>query len=202
MADTPKMNLSELRAIAQAANALSDKWGDADEIMAQSIDGFRMDPVDARHIAAFSPATVLRLLDRIQSLEAAATRAAAVLDMWVHSDGGKRWIWPGSAHPSAITESRETVAALRDAIADVTDLSEQGRNRSAVLGNTMQTLTEGGVPFLQALDAPLKVFDPRGDASPSAADRFCDTHCTWSNHHPGCIYGDDAALRDALKGVE
>src|SRR5262249_54867051 len=39
------------------------------------------------------------------------------------------------------------------------DRSEQGRNKSAVLGNTMQALTEGGVPFLQALDATLKAFD-------------------------------------------
>ena len=39
------------------------------------------------------------------------------------------------------------------------DLSEQGRNKSALLGNTMQSLTEGGVPFLQALDATLKAFD-------------------------------------------
>jgi hypothetical protein len=39
------------------------------------------------------------------------------------------------------------------------DRSEQGRNRSAVLGNTMQELTDGGVPFFKALEATVKAFD-------------------------------------------
>jgi hypothetical protein len=39
------------------------------------------------------------------------------------------------------------------------DLSEQGRNRSAILGNNIEEMVNNGLPFLTALDTALKVYD-------------------------------------------
>ena len=39
------------------------------------------------------------------------------------------------------------------------DLSEQGRNRSAVLGNNVEAMMDAGLPFLKALETTLKVYD-------------------------------------------
>lgn len=42
---------------------------------------------------------------------------------------------------------------------DEPDLSEQGRNRSAVLVNNIQAMVDAGLPFLDALETTLKVYD-------------------------------------------
>ena len=39
------------------------------------------------------------------------------------------------------------------------DLSEQGRKKSAILGNNIEEMTNNGLPFLTALDTALKVYD-------------------------------------------
>jgi hypothetical protein len=39
------------------------------------------------------------------------------------------------------------------------DLSEQGRKKSAILGNNIEEMVNNGLPFLTALDTALKVYD-------------------------------------------
>ena len=39
------------------------------------------------------------------------------------------------------------------------DLSEQGRTRSAILGNNVEAMMDAGLPFLKALETTLKVYD-------------------------------------------
>jgi hypothetical protein len=64
------------------------------------------------------------------------------------------------------TERRIGISAcvgLRQAIAEAEkqepDLTELGRNRSAVLGNNVEAMMEAGLPFLTALQTTLKVYD-------------------------------------------
>lgn len=39
------------------------------------------------------------------------------------------------------------------------DLTEQGRKRSAILGNNVESMVVAGLPFLKALETALKVYD-------------------------------------------
>jgi len=39
------------------------------------------------------------------------------------------------------------------------DLTEQGRKRSAILGNNVEFMMDAGLPFLKALETTLKVYD-------------------------------------------
>lgn len=48
------------------------------------------------------------------------------------------------------------------------DLSEQGRNRSAVLGNNIEAMMESGLSFLKALETTLKVYDHAVPKPPTA----------------------------------
>jgi hypothetical protein len=49
------------------------------------------------------------------------------------------------------------------------DLSEQGRNRSAVLGNNIEAMMESGLSFLKALETTLKVYDHAVPKPPTAS---------------------------------
>ena len=52
------------------------------------------------------------------------------------------------------------IAVIKKALAQpAQDLSEQGRNRSAVLGNNVEAMMDAGLPFLKALETTLKVYD-------------------------------------------
>ena len=54
----------------------------------------------------------------------------------------------------------QTITAIKEALAQPEqDLSEQGRNRSAVLGNNVEAMMGAGLPFLKALETTLKVYD-------------------------------------------
>jgi hypothetical protein len=58
--------------------------------------------------------------------------------------------------------AREALTAIKEALAQPEqehDLSEQGRNRSAVLGNNIEAMMESGLSFLKALETTLKVYD-------------------------------------------
>jgi len=39
------------------------------------------------------------------------------------------------------------------------DLTEQGRTRSAIIGNNVEAMMDAGLPFLKALETTLKVYD-------------------------------------------
>lgn len=52
------------------------------------------------------------------------------------------------------------------------DLTEQGRNKSAVLGNNIEVLMQdAGLSFLQALETTLKAYDHPHPAAPQGSDK-------------------------------
>jgi len=53
------------------------------------------------------------------------------------------------------------------------DLSEQGRNRSAILGNNIQEMVNSGLPFLTALNTTLKVYDHFTPPQRTEERNFC-----------------------------
>jgi hypothetical protein len=74
--------------------------------------------------------------------------------------------------PSQLTEERNFCPRCGKRTADLTvihtctppqnieqDLSEQGRKKSAILGNNIEEMVNNGLPFLTALDTALKVYD-------------------------------------------
>jgi hypothetical protein len=73
------------------------------------------------------------------------------------------------AHPPQRTEERNFCSRCGKRTNDIhtctppqcteQDLSEQGRKKSAILGNNIEEMVNNGLPFLTALDTALKVYD-------------------------------------------
>ena len=76
--------------------------------------------------------------------------------------------WPTDEAIELYDEAR---AAIKESLAQPEqehDLSEQGRNRSAVLGNNIEAMMESGLSFLKALETTLKVYDHAVPKPPTA----------------------------------
>jgi hypothetical protein len=72
----------------------------------------------------------------------------------------------------AVERLCDAASAARKALAQPEqehDLSEQGRNRSAVLGNNIEAMMESGLSFLKALETTLKVYDHAVPKPPTAS---------------------------------
>ena len=72
----------------------------------------------------------------------------------------------------------KAITALKEALAQPEqeqepDLSEQGRNRSAVLGNNIEVLMDAGLPFLKALDTTLKAYYHLATPQHRTEQNFC-----------------------------
>jgi hypothetical protein len=59
------------------------------------------------------------------------------------------------------------IEAAKQAEKQEPDLSEQGRNRSAVLGNNIEAFMDAGLPFLKALETAIKVYDHQANPPPA-----------------------------------
>ena len=82
--------------------------------------------------------------------------------------------WAGSG----VDKCNEAITALKESLAQPEqeqepDLSEQGRNRSAVLGNNIEVLMDAGLPFLKALDTTLKAYYHLATPQHRTEQNFC-----------------------------
>jgi hypothetical protein len=133
-------------------------------------------------------ASAEKMHDAITSLQQAIAELESQEPVaWRWQRLGQEWILEGSlkqtpidaviveplyTHPPQNTEERNFCPRCGKRTADLTvihtctppqnieqDLSEQGRKKSAILGNNIEEMVNNGLPFLTALDTALKVYD-------------------------------------------
>jgi hypothetical protein len=136
--------------------------------------------MDSKQLEAFAKLVAAKAIAELKSQEPIAWVAEDVCE-GQYIDGRPRKIWwecekgVGTAfyaHPPQRTEERNFCPRCGKRTADLTvihtctppqnieqDLSEQGRKKSAILGNNIEEMVNNGLPFLTALDTALKVYD-------------------------------------------